>query len=198
MIKNLIFDFGKVLVDYDFDVFFNGYIADEQRRRDFIPLFYNVEMQEAFDREVTPIEEIAEGVRQRYPHFEHEIHLFIEHYHEMVTGEIEGMYPLLQQLKQEGYRLYGLTNWCSRVYKTIEQFPIFSLLDGWVISSEEKSIKPEPAIYNRLYEKFGLNPAECLFADDKAVNIEGGRHTGMDGIVFENAQQYEQELRKRL
>lgn len=198
MIKNLIFDFGKVLVDYDFNVFFNGYITDEQRRRDFIPLFYNVEMQERFDRETTPIEEVAAEVTAAYPHFEREINLFIEHYHEMVTNEIEGMYPLLQQLKQEGYRLYGLTNWCSRVYKTIEQFPIFSLLDGWVISSEEKMIKPEAGIYQRLYEKFGLNPEECLFADDKVENIEGGRHTGMDGIVFENAQQYEQELRKRL
>ena len=98
----------------------------------------------------------------------------------------------------EGYKLYGLTNWCSKVYQTIEQFEIFKLLDGYVISSEEKVIKPEPEIYQRLFAKFNLCPEECIFTDDKEENIVGGELLGMRGIVFNNAKQYEKKLRQMI
>ena len=108
------------------------------------------------------------------------------------------MFDLLTQLKAEGYKLYGLTNWCSKVHLTMTQFPIFKLLDGQIISSEEKVIKPEPEIYQRLFTKFNLKPEECIFTDDRVENIEGGSRLGMDGIVFKDAKQYERELREYL
>jgi len=76
----------------------------------------------------------------------------------------------------------------------MEQFPIFRLLDGQVISSEEHVIKPEPAIYQCLFERFNLKPEECVFADDRVENIEAGRALGMEGVVFTDAEQYEKEL----
>ena len=66
------------------------------------------------------------------------------------------------------------------------------------ISSEEKVIKPEPEIYQRLFTKFNLKPEECIFTDDRVENIEGGSRLGMDGIVFKDAKQYERELREYL
>ncbi|MBQ0121032.1 MAG: HAD-IA family hydrolase [Bacteroidales bacterium] len=72
------------------------------------------------------------------------------------------------------------------------------MLDGQIISSEEKVIKPEPEIYHRLFDKFDLKPEECIFTDDRIENIEGGRRVGMEGIVFTDARQYETELRKML
>ena len=107
------------------------------------------------------------------------------------------MNDLLRRLKAEGFKLYGLTNWCSKVHTTIRQFEIFKLLDGYVISSEEKVIKPEPDIYHRLFDRYGLNPSECIFTDDREENILGGRNVGMEGIVFVDARQYESELRSR-
>ena len=108
------------------------------------------------------------------------------------------MEELLTQLKSEGYKLYGLTNWCSKVHQTMAQFDIFKLLDGSIISSDEKVLKPEPAIYQRLFDRFNLKPEECIFTDDRPLNIEGSRRMGMDGIVFKNARQYERELRELL
>ena len=196
MIKNLIFDFGKVLVDYDFEAFFRKQIPDANRCKAFTPLLYNEEIQQILDREAKPFNEIMEEIIEQYPSFESEIRMFNEHYTEIVTEEIEGMRELLTQLKKDGYKLYGLTNWCSKVHHTIEQFEIFRLLDGYVISSEEKVIKPEPEIYQRLFAKFNLRPEECLFTDDKEENIVGGELLGMRGIVFKNAKQYEEELRQ--
>lgn len=195
MIKNLIFDFGKVLVDYDFEAFFRKYIPDTERCLAFTPILYNEEVQQLLDREERPFEVIMEEIIAKDKDFEPEMRIFNEHYPEIVTNEVEGMYELLTKLKAEGYKLYGLTNWCSKVHLTIAQFPIFKLLDGQIISSEEHSIKPEPKIYQRLFDKFNLKPEECIFTDDRAENIEGGRRLGMNGIVFENAKQYERELR---
>ena len=198
MIKNLIFDFGKVLVDYDFEAFFRKYIPDAERCRAFTPVLYNEEVQQRLDREEKPFETIVEDIISKNKDFEPEIRIFNEHYPEIVTNEVEGMYELLTQLKAEGYQLYGLTNWCSKVYLTIAQFGIFKLLDGYVVSSDEKVIKPEAEIYQRLFNKFNLKPEECIFVDDRAENIKGGRRVGMDGIVFTDAKQYERELREKL
>ena len=198
MIKNLIFDFGKVLVDYDFKAFFRKYIPNTERCQAFTPVLYNEELQQMLDREERPFDVIMEDWIENHKEFEHEIRYFNEHYPEIVTNEVEGMYELLTQHKAEGYKLYGLTNWCSKVYLTMAQFPIFKLLDGQIISSEEKVIKPEPEIYQRLFDKFNLKPEECIFADDRAENIEGGSRLGMDGIVFKDAKQYERELREYL
>ena len=52
---------------------------------------------------------------------------------------------------------------------------------------KEHVIKPNPEIYQRLFAKFNLTPDECIFADDRAENIEGGRRLGMNGIVFKDA-----------
>ena len=198
MIKNLIFDFGKVLVDYDFKAFFRKYIPNTERCQAFTPVLYNEELQQMLDREERPFDVIMEDWIENHKEFEHEIRYFNEHYPEIVTNEVEGMYELLTQLKAEGYKLYGLTNWCSKVYLTMAQFPIFKLLDGQIISSEEKVIKPEPEIYQRLFDKFNLKPEECIFTDDRVENIEGGSRLGMDGIVFKDAKQYERELREYL
>lgn len=195
MIKNLIFDFGKVLVDYDFEAFFKRNIPDADKYWALNALLNNEELQQLVDREDIPFEEIMEEVISKNKALEHEIRTFVDLYPTIVTSEVPGMYDLLSKLKGEGYKLYGLTNWCCKVHITMEQFPIFKLLDGQIISSEEHLIKPEPDIYLRLFERFNLKPEECVFADDKVVNIEGGRALGMKGIVFTDALQYERELR---
>ena len=198
MIRNLIFDFGKVLVDFDFIAFFRRIIPDEERLWAFAPVLYNDDLPQALDREERPFDEIMQEVTERNPEYEHEIRTFCRLYPDIVTGEVPGMRDLLTRLKAEGFRLYGLTNWCSKVHITMKQYGIFQLLDGSIISSEEHLIKPEPAIYQRLFDKYSLKPEECLFTDDKSENIEGARQLGMDGIVFSNAEQYERELRRIL
>ena len=198
MINTLIFDFGKVLVDYDFDSYFAKYIPDEERRRTFASLLNTREFTERLDMELTPVEDIFGDMMRRHPEFEAETRIFMQHYPEVVTGEMPGMRDLLTRLKQEGYRLYGLSNWCSYVHTTMQQYPIFGLLDGAVISSEVHCIKPDARIYRLLLEKYGLKAKECVFADDRQDNIDGGMRVGIRGITFVNAEQYERALRQLL
>lgn len=195
MIKNLIFDFGKVLVDYDFDQFLSLFITTASKRRDFFRKFCNQALVDRCDKGDETFEQIILEQQALYPQWEEELQAFHDRQVESVTGEVEGMYDLLSALKRKGYHLYGLTNWSKEVYAVMERYSrIFGLLDGQVISSEEHVIKPAPAIYQRLFERFHLKPEECIFTDDKPENIEGGRAMGMNGIVFENARQYKQAL----
>lgn len=195
MIKNIVLDFGKVLVDYDFERFFRKFIPDPQRSLQVAMMLCNSTIIDQLDRESKPFDEVMEDVIRVNQSYEKEIRLFSAHYPELIIGEIEGMKTLLQQLKQEGYKLYGLTNWCTKVYLTMKEYDIFQLLDGYVISSEVHFIKPEPEIYQCLFDKFQLNPQECVFTDDKEVNIEGAQRVGMQGIVFRDTKQFEHELR---
>ncbi|MDD5997743.1 MAG: HAD family phosphatase [Bacteroidales bacterium] len=198
MIRNIILDFGKVLVDYDFDIFFRRYVPDENRRKQFVPILYNDGLTPVVDRGEKPFEEIVDDLIAENPEFEPELRIFSEHYPDLIIGEIPGMKNLLKRLKTEGFKLYGLSNWCSKVYITMEQYDIFNLLDGYIISSEVHKIKPEPGIYQSLFDRFSLKPEECVFADDKEENVEASIKEGMPAIVFKNAEQFETELRKLL
>jgi putative hydrolase of the HAD superfamily len=40
-------------------------------------------------------------------------------------------------------------------------------------------------IYRLFFEKFSLNPEECLFIDDLKRNIDASRAEGMEGYVFD-------------
>ena len=72
--------------------------------------------------------------------------------------------------------------------------------DGMLISAEEKLVKPDPAIYERLFSRFHLRPEECFFIDDLPANIEAARRCGMDGYCFTDGDEaaLREVLRRRL
>ena len=69
-------------------------------------------------------------------------------------------------------------------------------MDDRVISSEEKLVKPDVAIYNRLCEKFGLRADECLFTDDRQANIDAALSAGMQAVLFTTTEQFEADLKR--
>ena len=106
----------------------------------------------------------------------------------MVNGEIPGMFDVVKTLKDRGYKIYGLTNWSAETFPWVrETFPIFTLLEGMVVSGEEFLLKPSPEIYNLLLKRYGLKAEECVFIDDNPANAEGARRVGMKGLVFRGA-----------
>ena len=113
-----------------------------------------------------------------------------------MTVEMPGMRDLLTRLKAAGYRLYGLTNWCDAIYDVIGKFGILQMMDDRLISSEERLIKPDVAIYDRLCDKFGLVKEECLFTDDKQINIDGATTAGLQAVLFTDAQTFEDDLKR--
>lgn len=199
MIRNIIFDFGKVLVDYDYSLVMRNMTFDPAERAEFFRSIITHYWGDMLEREVTPFADVMQQMRDAYPYFSPHITALEEHFTECVTGEVSGMRSFLTELRQRGFRIYGLTNWCSKVYETMKQYDkIFSLLHGFVISSDVHMVKPEPGIYESLLQKYGLLADECVFVDDKSENIEGASLVGIRGILFANAPQCAGELQQML
>lgn len=194
MIKNLIFDFGGVLVDYNSHRIFDRYFGDESQaewfRNNVIlnDLVRHLDIGEDF-------EECIKRAQNAYPEYAEALSIYDTFYYEMDGGEIPGMYDLLSGLSAYGYEIYGLTNWSYKVYEVIKRHPIFSFLKGYVISSEVHMLKPDPNIYIHLIQKFSIKPEECLFIDDKMSNIKGAEKIGMTGVRFVSSRQLAENLR---
>ncbi len=97
---------------------------------------------------------------------------------------IEETNVLAAELKRAGYGIYLLSNAGTRIHDQLNHMPAWELMDGAVVSGQERLMKPDPAIYQLLCERYGLDPAECLFVDDNADNCEGARLAGMRAVQF--------------
>lgn len=108
---------------------------------------------------------------------------------------IPRMEGLLRDLDRQRLGLWGLTNFTTRAVNIARGlFPALGLLRDIVISSEEGVIKPDPIIFHRAIERFGINPATSLFVDDNPRNVTAAAHAGFQTMVFTG----EQPLRRRI
>lgn len=188
MYKNIVFDFGNVLVSCDTARTMRPYFADEAECEAFLQIAGHEEVMRHFDLEDIAFEQVIQALQQRYPQWAKQFEVFQDRAADFAYAQMPGMYALLEDLKRDGYHLYGLSNWGSIVHTVMARFPIFELLEGSVISSEEHLLKPDKAIYERMLQRFGLRREETLFTDDRAINIEGAERAGIHAVLFRDAQ----------
>ena len=184
--KNIILDFGGVLLDWNPHYLLDGYFGSWEKAEWFIRNVCTMEWNSEMDKG----KPFAQGVAERialFPEWEKEIRLYHREWIKMIQGEIPGMYQLECDLKAAGYRLYGLTNWSSETFCLVRDRRVFSVLDGMVVSAEERLLKPDPAIYRTVLERWSLSPEECLFVDDNLPNVVGARAVGIDAVQFTGA-----------
>ena len=120
-----------------------------------------------------------------FPKYEKLIRMFYGRWNEMLKGEISGTVKILQKLKSQNYRLIALTNWGAETFPVaLERFVFLKLFEGIVVSGEIKMLKPDKKIYEYTLSKYNLNPANCIFIDDRLSNVEGAIKCGINGIQF--------------
>ena len=198
MIRQLIFDFGGVLVDWSPHRLYDAYFGDIDRANRFIAEICPYEWNAQVDAGRTTAEITEERVAE-FPQWEKEIRMYYDHWIDMMGDAIPGMLELVREYKERGYGVWGLTNWSRELFPLVrDKYPVFGLLDGYVVSGEERTMKPGPEIFRILLDRYGLKAEECVFIDDHAVNTIGGEAVGIRGIVFENAEQLREELEKML
>lgn len=111
-----------------------------------------------------------------------------------LTGPVLGMAELAQELSEKGHSLYLLSNVGFAFHKFRNLIPALRYFKGEFISAEHGLLKPDPKIFHKFMTTFGVCAEDCLFIDDIAPNIEGARSVGMEGIVFESANQLRRHL----
>ena len=192
MIKNIIFDFGRVLVDWIQHYLYDPYFGSKEKTDWFIQHICTIEWNNQTDVGKTFAQAIAEKTAE-FPEWEKEIRMYGDQWIQMIGDPIPGMYEWILRLKQDGYSIYGLTNWSTETFPLVRhRFPVFDLLDGIVMSGEEKIAKPDHRIYHILLSRYQLSPHECVFIDDNAHNIAAAQALGIHGIQFFSAEQAQQ------
>lgn len=110
---------------------------------------------------------------------------FIRAFEDIFTPNA-AMVDLIGQLKQNGHRLYLLSNTNDiHVPFFTREYPVFKHFSGAVYSHREGVMKPEPAIYQAAIQKFGLTPECTIYIDDLEANVIGGREAGLLGIHYD-------------
>ena len=181
---NLIFDFGKVLIDWDPHYLYDPYFGDRSRTDWFLENICTMEWNTQMDGGKPFAVGVAE-LSERFPEWAREIEMFHSRWTEMVGGAVPGMYELLKGLKAAGHHLYGLSNWSTETFPLVrDRFPSLRLLEGMVVSGYEGIVKPDPAIYELLLRRYGLDARGCIFIDDNQANVAGAAAVGIRGIRF--------------
>lgn len=193
-IDTIIFDFGGVLVDWNPHYLYDSYFSDTKKTDYFLTNICTPEWNAQMDGGKPFADGIAEKIAE-HPEYEKEIRIYWTDWKQMMGNQIDGMQELLQDLKTAGYHIYGLSNWSAETFYQIRsKYPIFDLLDGFVLSGDEKCLKPEPQIYTILLNRYHINPNTAVFFDDNLANVEGAQAVGIHGIQFVSAEQIRKEL----
>lgn len=178
--KNIVFDLGGVVFARnpqrctpEFIDFF-AFVRDPQ-----MPLFW-----EEYDRGTWSLERTKEEMCRIKGCTREACDRFVEQAIALQEA-IEPTERLIADLKAAGYRLYVLSNMSREFIDFLRRFPVYGLFDGEVISCEEHTVKPEPQIYRILLERYGLDPAQTLFVDDRPCNIAAAEELGIRGQLFD-------------
>lgn len=196
LIKNIIFDVGRVLIRWEPELAMRNLGISEETITVLSEAFFAEGAWNEEDRGALAEEEILDFLISRAPSCGSEIRLFWEHVEDAIC-QFPYARPLIQDLKAQGYQVYILSNYGRTTFQKTKEKALSFLqdADGVFFSFEVKKIKPEPEIYRLFLERFGLLPEECVFLDDMPENIEGAEAAGIHGIVFQNIEQAKQDLK---
>ena len=194
-IKNIIFDFGGVLMDWNPRYFFKDYFNDDEKMEYFLENIAQDEWNIEQDRGRS-LSEGTETQVKKFPEWEKEIRAFYDNWTVMLKSDIPQNVEILRKLKNTDYQLFGLTNWSEETFPyALENYDFFQIFEGKiVVSGTEKLIKPDPKIWYVLLERYNIQAAESVFIDDNAKNIEMAKDLGFITIHVTPDTNLEQEL----
>lgn len=199
-IKNIIFDLGGVLIDWNPRYVYRQIFDTEEEIDWFLENIttsdWNIE-QDAGRR----LADATEQLVTQHPKWEKEIRAFYGRWEEMLGGPIEETVNLLQHLiGLKEYRVLALTNWSNETFPVaIERYGYFlNLFEGILVSGDEKMKKPDREIYDLMLSRYNLIAEESVFIDDNAHNISAAEELGINGILCKSPSQVNTDLSKLL
>ena len=195
-LKNIVFDFGGVLIDWNPLYLYRNIFDTEEEVNHFLENVcrYDWNILQDAGRSLA---EATRVLQDQHPAYREEIAIYYGRWDEMLGGTIEENVKLIRPLKEK-YGIYGLTNWSAETIPiAMDRYDFFNDLDGIVVSGAEKIIKPDPRIYQILLERYGIQAEESLFIDDNYANIEAAQQLGFQTIHLEEEINLEEILKAK-
>ncbi|KLV07851.1 MULTISPECIES: HAD family hydrolase [Photobacterium] len=198
MIRNVIFDFGAVLFEWNPRKIVATFTDDTDEQERLLNHVIHHPDWLALDRGTMLMAEAQHKFASRSGLDESRIEDFIEHIQTSLTL-IDESYQLVQQVITMGFNAYFLTNMCSAFFEKLnEKHGLYALFDGGLVSGKELLIKPEPEIFELLVQRFNLEPSESLFIDDHPANLTSASQLGFQVYQFKNPSESCAEIRNLL
>lgn len=196
-IKNIIFDFGGVVMDWDPRYYFKTYFNDDEKMEFFLKNIAVDEWNIEQDRGRT-LKEGTEILVKQHPDWEKEIRAYYDNWTTMLKSDIPQNVEVLRKLKGK-FHLYGLTNWSEETFPfALENYDFFKVFEGKiVVSGTEKLIKPDKEIFEVLLSRYDLKAEESVFIDDNARNIATAKSLGFITIHIKPETDLGDELKKK-
>ena len=197
-INTIIFDLGNVLVNWSpLHVFDENYFESLEKRDYFFQHICTMDWNEKQDEGRSIVEATKELIEQ-YPDWEQPIRDYYGRWTEMLQGPIYETVEIFRQLKESNkYKIYALTNWPTVLFDiALVRYNFLHWFDGRVVSGEEKTRKPFPEFYQRLLERYNVDPFEALFIDDSLRNVKAAEGLGIKSLHFQSSAQLKDEVSK--
>lgn len=189
VIDTVVFDLGGVLIDWN-----PRYVLTDDE------LVVALDIDGA-QRELdlgTPLDRVHATWRDTYADRAEHVDRYFHGWHDTVAGALDDVVEILEELRERPLGLYALSNFSGDLFREVSpRFEFLKWFDGLLISGDEGIIKPDPAIYELLLDRFDLTARRTVFIDDRAENIEAARAAELVGIHFHSAAQLRRELVKR-
>lgn len=193
-IKNIIFDIGAVLLDWNPRYYYRQVMKDEVEIEKFLTEICTFDWNHSLDLGRPWAEARAEKV-SKFPSYEDHIDAYWDNWLEMFSGPIHESVDILMDVKRRGFPVYALTNWNDVKFQVaLKEFPFLNLFNGRIVSGEVKLAKPDVRIYQCLLDTYNLNPSESLFIDDRIENVEAARKLNIEAVQFISPRQLEKDM----
>ena len=190
-IKNVIFDLGGVLIDWNpAYVYLDVFEGDHKKMQWFFDEICTMDWNENQDAGY-PLDQATEERVKMFPQYERWIRMYYGRWEEMLGEAIEETVNILERFFQHpDYKVIALTNWSAETFPiALERFDFLHKFEGIVVSGTEKTRKPFPEIYQLALDRYGLNAEETLFIDDNLRNVNAAEAMGINSVQFKNPKQ---------
>lgn len=188
MLKNIIFDIGNTLLEYDMGSYLSKHFKDPALLNLLYSTIFKSEEWVALDRGIITEKAALKSFYKQQPQLKKEIAKVMQTWEQSLLPKTEAL-QCLQALKAKKYKIYLLSNASKKSFGYIKKTYAFpKIAKGYLISYQTKLIKPEKEIYERFLSKFKLKAEECLFIDDLKENLEAAEKLGIRGTSFEKAE----------
>lgn len=182
MIKNIIFDIGNVILNFDVNDVLSHFATTESEKQWMMDNIVNTPEWYGNSMIDTGFVTKEDAIILEQDRTDHENDELIERFwttytqYEPVDSR---MIEVVKKLQESGYNVYLLSNINQHNYDRVATSGLFELVDGGVYSYKEHQIKPHKSIYNTCLSRYRLEANECLFIDDSARNIATAKEVGM-------------------
>jgi 2-haloacid dehalogenase len=187
-VRAVVFDVGNVLYHWNMRRLFAKLIHDVGELEWFLAHVVTEEWHFQHDAGRPLAEMVPERIAE-FPAYADHITAYATRFVETIPGPVDGMIALVEALSKDGVPIFGITNFGAEFW---DQFrptaPVFDHFTDIVVSGVERRVKPDPAIYALALRRFGLEPGEGIFVDDRLENIESAEANGFVGHHFKDVE----------